>query len=56
MRDDEGRSPLHYVCAGGHKETAQYLIEHANCNVGEYVTFTLFFDINYCSSNKSNVL
>ena len=56
MRDNRGQSPLHRACIGGHIETVQYPVESANCNVGEYVTCTLFFDINYCSSNRSNVL
>ena len=35
VRYEDGRSPLHWACEGGHKDVVEYLVEKANCDVSE---------------------
>ncbi len=35
VRDYENMTPLHNACLGGHKDVVQYLVEKANCDIGE---------------------
>ncbi len=35
VRDNDNRTPLHWACGGGSKNTVQYLVEEQKMNVGE---------------------
>ena len=37
VRTIHGLTPIHYACQGGHKETAQYLVEEGKCDVGMFI-------------------
>ena len=35
MSDKDDMSPLQWACVGGHKDVVEYLVEIANCEIGE---------------------
>ena len=37
VRGKDNATALHYTCAGGNKETVQYLVEKLKCDIGECV-------------------
>ncbi len=54
VRDDENWTLLHKACFRGHKDVVQYLVEKANCDIGEYNTTPMhavlyFRCIMYCA-------